>query len=232
MNEKDELILEMLKKGKSYADIIADLSVSPSRISVVKKKNVDILKDLSGVPYSKYNKDECILEMLKKGKSYADIIADLSVSPSSISVVKKRNADILKSVTGLLHSNTIEALPAQEPEENVVEPVPTDTDKFEIPEKFRKRLEGIVFANELGVIKRYIRLDGKEVDAYYLFVFIKDLQFLIKSREIRKDSKYVKEIMHIQKELIKIWEKHQGTKDRFVFKLDNRDKFIRTAYKK
>ena len=42
-NDKDELILQMLKKGKSYTDIIAELSVSPSRIVVVKKRNVDAL---------------------------------------------------------------------------------------------------------------------------------------------------------------------------------------------
>jgi len=38
MNDKDLKIVEMLKQGKSYSDIQAVLSVSPSKISVVKKK--------------------------------------------------------------------------------------------------------------------------------------------------------------------------------------------------
>jgi hypothetical protein len=35
----DKQILDLLKQGKSYADIQAELTVSPSRISTVKKKN-------------------------------------------------------------------------------------------------------------------------------------------------------------------------------------------------
>ena len=38
MNDKELKIVEMLKQGKSYSDIQAVLSVSPSKISVVKKK--------------------------------------------------------------------------------------------------------------------------------------------------------------------------------------------------
>lgn len=36
----DQQILNMLKQGKSYTDIQAELGVSPSRISIIKKKNI------------------------------------------------------------------------------------------------------------------------------------------------------------------------------------------------
>lgn len=38
MNKKDDAIIAMLKTGKCYADIIAALQVSPSRISILKKR--------------------------------------------------------------------------------------------------------------------------------------------------------------------------------------------------
>jgi ribosomal protein L24E len=38
MDSKDKLILDMLKNGKSYTDIQAELKVSPSRIAIVKKQ--------------------------------------------------------------------------------------------------------------------------------------------------------------------------------------------------
>lgn len=61
-------------------------------------------------------KDDAILKMLKDGKSYTDIIASLSVSPSKIAVVKKRNQDTLKpSNDALLGTTTTASVPPPPP---------------------------------------------------------------------------------------------------------------------
>lgn len=95
MDNKDRLILEMLKDGKSYSDIQAILNVSPSRIIVVKKKNIlssadgVLLSNPTPTPEEKEKADRIIkarsqaLELLKleikeKAKDHQEYFKDRS----------------------------------------------------------------------------------------------------------------------------------------------------------
>jgi hypothetical protein len=82
------------------------------------------------------SKDDAILKMLKEGKSYTDIIAILSVSPSKIAVVKKRNENILKISNDALLSTTTTnnevpppPVPCELPEK-IIPPIPDNVPYF------------------------------------------------------------------------------------------------------
>jgi len=225
----DEQILKMLQEGKSYSDIQAELRVSPSRIIVVKKMHLKATSStndaLLGTP---------TIEKKAKPPTPPPLIPPTPTPPPQIkqdylmgtdpeaAAVKKEEARL--RLTEIRKSQSLKS----------TNPAPTPTPTPPIPEadhEFLNGLRGVVNDFELDIIQRYLALDGKNVKVIDLMAFIKELQLYIKNRTIDKQSKYAKEIMHIQKELIKIWEENQD-EIRTVFKLNYRDNFVRNAYKK
>ncbi len=83
---------------------------------------------------------------------------------------------------------------------------------------------------EVRFIKRYVLMDGKRKTRKQLLTFINSLQRAIERKEIRKTSKYAKEIMHIQNELIKI-HNDPDVGDTFTFRLDGSDKKVLEKYR-
>lgn len=60
---------------------------------------------------------------------------------------------------------------------------------------------------EIRFIKRYVLLNGKVKTKHQILLFINALQKAILEKRIRKSSEYAKEIMHIQKKLIELYNK-------------------------
>jgi|GEM_PF-168341 len=105
--------------------------------------------------------------------------------------------------------------------------------KKEKPDPKKKTGEMVATVSpEIRIIKRYVNLDGKKLTREKILTFLSTVQKNIRSEAIRKTSKYADEIMHIQKELIKAWEKHRGSGGQFTFSLDDSDNKIKDAYKK
>ena len=84
---------------------------------------------------------------------------------------------------------------------------------------------------EVRFIKRYVLMDGKRKTRKQLLSFINTLQRSIEKKEIRKTSKYAKEIVHIQNELVKIYNDNE-VGETFTFKLDSSDKSILDKFHK
>jgi len=82
---------------------------------------------------------------------------------------------------------------------------------------------------EVGFIKRYVAMDGKRKTRKQLLAFINSLQRAIEKKEIRKTNKYAKEIMHIQTELINIYN-NPKVGETFTFQLDDSDKKVIEKY--
>jgi hypothetical protein len=74
-------------------------------------------------------------------------------------------------------------------------------------------------------------MDGKRKTRKQLLSFINTLQRSIEKKEIRKTSKYAKEIIHIQNELVKIYNDNE-VGEIFTFKLDSSDKSILEKFHK
>ncbi len=83
---------------------------------------------------------------------------------------------------------------------------------------------------EVRFIKRFVSMDGKRKTRKQLLTFINSLQRAIEKKEIRKTSKYAKEIMHIQTELINIYNNPE-VGDTFTFQLDDSDKKVIEKYR-
>jgi DNA repair protein RadC len=101
------------------------------------------------------------------------------------------------------------------------------------PKKQKSAREGEAVATvspEVRIIKRYLAMDGKKLGRDKILTFITTLQKLIRSQAIRKTSPYADEIMHIQKELIKVWRKHRNSSSPFDFSLDDTDARIMAKF--
>ena len=86
-------------------------------------------------------------------------------------------------------------------------------------------------AAEVRFIKRYVLMDGKRKTRQQLLAFINSLQRAIEKKQIRKASRYATEIMHIQNELIKIYN-NPDVGESFKFSLDETDKSVLEKYQK
>jgi len=86
--DKDERILEMLKEGKSYTDIMAELYVSPSRIVIVKKRNKDLLSSTDNALLGPFKSKKEVAELAKKETVEAAIVPPLE-EISKVDVVVK-----------------------------------------------------------------------------------------------------------------------------------------------
>jgi hypothetical protein len=82
---------------------------------------------------------------------------------------------------------------------------------------------------EVRFIKRYILMDGKQKTRKQILSFLNSMQRAIEKKQIRKTSKYAKEIMHIQDELIKIYN-DPDVGESFKFSLDKTDKGVLEKY--
>lgn len=84
---------------------------------------------------------------------------------------------------------------------------------------------------EVRIIKRYVALHDKKTTADKILSFIDTLQRMIRSQAIRKTSKYASEINHIQKELLKIYKDHRGSRAQFPVELTKTDIKVLEAYR-
>ena len=84
---------------------------------------------------------------------------------------------------------------------------------------------------EVRIIKRYVGMDGKNLTKEKILTFISTIQRLIRSHAIRKTSKYADEVMHVQNELIKAWNKHKNSSTTFLFNLDSSDNAVMQSYR-
>ncbi len=84
---------------------------------------------------------------------------------------------------------------------------------------------------EVRFIKRYLLMDGKRKTRKQLLAFINSLQRAIEKKQIRKTSKYAKEIMHIQNELLAI-HNNADIGEAFTFRLDKTDNSVLEKYRK
>ena len=84
---------------------------------------------------------------------------------------------------------------------------------------------------EVRIIKRFVGMDGKNLTKEKILTFISTIQRLIRSHAIRKTSKYAEEVMHVQNELIKAWNKHKNSSTTFLFNLDSSDNAVMQSYK-
>ena len=78
---------------------------------------------------------------------------------------------------------------------------------------------------EVRFIKRYILMDGKKKTRKQLLTFINTLQRALTKKQITKSSKYAKEIEHIEKELVSIYNDAK-VGNTFTFRLDDNDKKV------
>ncbi|MFK5855762.1 MAG: AAA family ATPase [Bacteroidota bacterium] len=78
---------------------------------------------------------------------------------------------------------------------------------------------------EVRFIKRYILMDGRKKTRKQLLTFINTLQRSLTKKQITKSSKYAKEIEHIEKELVSIYNDAKVGKT-FTFRLDDNDKKV------
>ena len=91
------------------------------------------------------------------------------------------------------------------------------------PEKIDMR-EGVFELDpEIKFIRRYVNLDGRTLHKEDILRILVPLQRAIRLQKIRKTSKYAKEIIYVQNELLKIWNKYHGGNASFVFNLDRKD---------
>lgn len=233
MNEKDQKILEMLKAGKSYTDIIAELSVSPSRVTVVKKKYSNMLSSandaLLGNTTTLFPKKEEVVKVVVPEVVSRPEPPRQIPPPPPIKITKESEKIANPSQPPLL------------PSLGNIEPEYESSGIIEVKLSDIKSIGGKPFLNsggskpmtvpiELDIMKRYLNLNGKWVYKKVFSDLLDDLQRLIKNKMINKSSKYAKEIMHIQKELVKTLEKHYRTRSQIGFSLDAKDKFVVDAY--
>lgn len=80
-------------------------------------------------------------------------------------------------------------------------------------------------ALEVRFIKRYVLMDGKKKTRKQLLAFINTLQRALTKKQINKSSKYAKQIEHIEKELVKIYNDDK-VGNTFTFRLDDSDKMV------
>ncbi len=62
-------------------------------------------------------------------------------------------------------------------------------------------------SDEIRFIKRFVLLNGKIKTKHQILLFLNALQRAITEKRIRKSSKYAKEIIHIQEQLVKLYNK-------------------------
>lgn len=104
-----------------------------------------------------------------------------------------------------------------------------DKNSKAIKEDLSEKVERIL--PEVSIIKRYVGLNGKKVSSRKILSLLSTLQKMIRIRVINKDSNYSNEILHIQKELLKIWNKHKNNSSMFLVEFDESDKDIIIAMK-
>jgi len=86
-------------------------------------------------------------------------------------------------------------------------------------------------ALEVRFIKRYVLMDGKKKTRKQLLAFINTMQRALTKKQINKSSKYAKEIEHIEKELVKIYNDNK-VGNTFTFRLDESDKNVVKKFSK
>ena len=241
MAEKDEIILEMLKNGKSYTDIIAEISVSPSRIVIVKKRNADILKRakdarLEGTITVKIQEKEPEKVVKEEEKPPAPPLPPsppptppplpptpppplppsppVPPPPLSPTVEQIERARAAAASYARLKELKPKISNLPEAEQNVKLPVQAEV-KPPVEKTF---------------IVKYLQLDGKNFYKKDLEAFLAELQNSIKSQQIRKSSIYAKEIDHIQRQLIKVI-RTADNRNKINVKLDKTDAFLHHAFR-
>ncbi len=75
-------------------------------------------------------------------------------------------------------------------------------------------------------IKRYVRLDGKTLHKEDILRIITPLQRAIRTHQIRQQSKYADNIIYIQHQLLRIWNKHRNSGAAFKLDFDAKDQEI------
>jgi len=85
---------------------------------------------------------------------------------------------------------------------------------------------------QVRFIKRYVLLDGKYSTREKIRAFISTMQRAIRSHQVRKTSRYADHIMHIQRELIQIWEDNQDNASPFKITFDASDAKVKETYLK
>jgi len=243
MNEKDKIILEMLKNGKSYTDIIAELSVSPSRIAVVKKRNVNVLSSTNDALLGSINKNKN--EQNKEKIAVVPEVVHRTAPPPlppPVPLIEKVVVEPRKRLKelSLKLGQTPPPLPpppsplskkeVEEVEANHIVKVKYSDIKSVAGKPFLShKSNSSDFSAEAGVIKKYLSLDGKRLYIREFLAFFNELQRLIDEKKITKSSKYAREIIYIQKELVKHINKNKHVKGKIEFRLDASDNFIKTA---
>lgn len=93
MDNKDKLILEMLRNEKSYTDIQSELNVSPSRIAKVKKQYSNTTSSTNDALLR--NNNDTTLESETEFKSSSDSFKKENESEKEIIIPKKENPEII-----------------------------------------------------------------------------------------------------------------------------------------
>ena len=106
--------------------------------------------------------------------------------------------------------------------------------KKEKPAKVEKtKISGENIPAEVRIIKRYLALDGKTVYMDAVRNLLTALQKAIRTHEIRKTSTWASEIMHVQKNLLDIWNRHgESTTAKVEITLDKADHAMMASMKK
>ena len=246
MAEKDDIILEMLKNGKSYTDIIAVLSVSPSRIVIVKKRNEAIINA------AKANKDALLGTITTIISPPPPPLPPPSLPPPppplpppppplppppppSPPLPSPVPSTIIQDSLKTKEQLRLKAIAREKFLHSGIDQVNYDQDQrientrkeiLDLLDKKNKVIDSPI--PEEDIIKRYISLsDSKRIYKKNIKSLVDDLQILIKNGQIRKTSKYAKEIEFIQKELLKVLNSQKTGNIKICPK--HNDQFIRDA---
>ena len=219
--DKDERILEMLKEGKSYTDIMAELYVSPSRIVIVKKRNKDLLSSTDNALLGPFKSKKEVAELAKKETVEAAIVPPLE-EISKVDVVVKTKptfhppdlslSDKLKASAAAIDAKR-EKEQAIARLKEIARSKETKNDLFSNPTTTTPIVNAPTvnsptvvntpviptpaFTKEYSIMKEYLNLDKKTVRVESILNFLMRIQDSIKKLEIRKGSKYEKEMLHI-----------------------------------
>ncbi len=190
---------------KNMREVLSEMDLSV--LSTEMQENIQLLKDVTDdlTDFSMAETNDDVRVVLD------DVIGELNKLKSEVDPVVPP-AQVKPSVKPVRKDRKSKDKPKRVKKEKMVKEKPVE--------------EGDAVATvspEVRMIKRYLAMDGKKLTKDKILTFITTLQKLIRGQAIRKTSPYANEIMHIQRELIKVWRKHRGSSAQFDFTLDETD---------
>jgi hypothetical protein len=223
MTDKENRIIQMLKEGKSYTDISCEMKVGPSAISLVKKKYAKSLNQASSTNDALLQRKSLENKVVGDLNSEKNLIVTTTLKPAE----RDNLTEIHPGPEAVLqdnHSDSLSDLPEEPDTDNILRvPFAEISHSNDQPLELKKNFHP---STEQKIINRFIGLDGKKLHRNIIYYFLMDIQSQINKKKIGKDSIFAEEIMHIQSELIKIWNKHKNSTLLFTFELDDLDRDI------